>query len=181
MIYLQMLWTFFRLGLFTVGGGYAMLPLIQSEIERLGWITAEEFVDMIAIAEMTPGAIGVNTATFVGFRLGGLFGAFVATAGIALPSLLVVVAVSKALDRFREHPLVEAILYGIRPVVAGLIASAALFIAQAAVIEAGGSGFSSIEPIALVLAIASGLAVGRYHLHPVAAIVGAGLVGLIVF
>ena len=180
MIYIQMLWTFFRLGLFTVGGGYAMLPLIQSEIERLGWITAEEFVDMIAIAAMTPGAIGVNTATFVGFRLGGLPGAIVATTGIALPSLLVVVAVSKVLDRFREHPMVEAVLFGIRPVVAGLIASAALFIAQAAIIETNGSGFLGIDPVALVIAIASGIAVWRYHLHPVVAIVGAGLVGLIV-
>lgn len=181
MIYFQMLWTFFRLGLFTVGGGYAMLPLIQSEIERLGWITAEEFVDMIAIAEMTPGAIGVNTATFVGFRLGGLFGAFVATTGIALPSLLIVVAVSKVLDRFRDHPMVEAILFGIRPVVAGLIASAALFIAQAAIINTGGSGLLAIDPVALAITVVSGLAVWRYRLHPVAVIVAAGIVGLAVF
>ncbi|NLJ25373.1 MAG: chromate transporter [Firmicutes bacterium] len=181
MIYLQMLWIFFRLGLFTVGGGYAMLPLIQSEIERLGWITAEEFVDMIAIAEMTPGAIGVNTATFVGFRLGGLFGAFVATTGIALPSLLVVVAVSKVLDRFQEHPVVKAILFGIRPVVAGLIASAALFIAEAAIIQSGGLGILGLDLVALCIAVVSGILVWRYHMHPVAVIVGAGVVGLLVF
>lgn len=180
MIYVQMLWTFFRLGLFTVGGGYAMLPLIQSEIERLGWITAEEFIDMIAIAEMTPGAIGVNTATFVGFRLGGLFGAFVATTGIALPSLIIVVSVSRVLDKFRGHPTVEAILFGIRPVVAGLIASAALFIAQAAVIQTGGSGLG-VDPVAMAIALASGLAVWYYRVHPVAVIVAAGIAGVMVF
>ncbi len=181
MIYWQMLGIFFRLGLFTVGGGYAMLPLIQAEIARYGWITAEEFVDMIAIAEMTPGAIGVNTATFVGFRQGGLFGAFVATTGIALPSLLVVVAVSKVLDRFREHPLVEAILFGIRPVVAGLIASAALFIAQAAIINSEATGFLSIDLLALGIAIGSGIAVYRYKVHPIAVMVCAGIAGLVFF
>ena len=181
MIYWQMLWIFFRLGLFTVGGGYAMLPLIQAEIARYGWITAEEFVDMIAIAEMTPGAIGVNTATFVGFRQGGLLGAFVATTALTLPSLIIVVAVSKVLDRFREHPMVEAILFGIRPVVAGLIASAALFIAKAAIITSDVTGFSGINPWAVGIAGASGLAVYRYKVHPVAVMVSAGIVGLFIF
>ncbi|NMB25318.1 MAG: chromate transporter [Firmicutes bacterium] len=181
MIYLQMLWVFFRLGLFTVGGGYAMLPLIQAEVSRYGWITAEEFVDMIAIAEMTPGAIGVNTATFVGFRQGGLLGALVATTALTLPSLLVVVAVSKVLDRFRDHPTVEAILSGIRPVVAGLIASAALFIAKAALITSSPDGLTAFSPLALVIALASGVAVYRYKVHPITVMIGAGLLGLVVF
>ena len=181
MIFARLFFSFFKLGLFTIGGGYAMLPLIQEEVQYYGWMAPEEFIDMIAIAEMTPGAIGVNTATFVGFRLGGLFGAFVATAGIALPSLLVVVAVSKVLDRFQEHPIVKAILFGIRPVVAGLIASAALFIAKAAVIETGGFSLFGLDFVALGIAIASGLVVWRYHIHPVAVIMGAGIIGLLVF
>lgn len=181
MIYLQMAWIFFRLGLFTIGGGYAMLPLIQAEVSRYGWITAEEFVDMIAIAEMTPGAIGVNTATFVGFRQGGLLGSIVATIALTLPSLIIVVAVSKVLDKFQDHPTVEAILSGIRPVVAGLIASAALFIAKAALIIVGPEGSMVFSPVALIIALASGVAVYKYKIHPITVMVGAGLLGLVVF
>ncbi|NLK09027.1 MAG: chromate transporter [Firmicutes bacterium] len=181
MIYLQMFWIFFRLGLFTVGGGYAMLPLIQAEISRYGWITGEEFVDMIAIAEMTPGAIGVNTATFVGFRQGGLFGSVLATAALTLPSLIVVVLVSKVLDRFQDHPTVEAILSGIRPVVAGLIASAALFIAQAAFINPAPSGSVVFNPTAFALALVSGVAVVKFKLHPITVMLGAGVLGLFIF
>ena len=106
-------------------------------------MTPEEFIDMIAIAEMTPGAIGVNAATFVGFRQAGLLGALVATAGITAV-LILVVAVSKVLDRFREHPLVNGMLLGVRPVVAGLIASSALFIADAAFRQVGTSGLSGL-------------------------------------
>jgi chromate transporter len=182
MIYLQLLWVFFRLGLFTVGGGYAMLPLIQAEIEGRGWITAAEFVDMLAIAEMTPGPVGVNTATFVGYRLAGVAGAVLATTGIVLPSLIFVLLISKALDKFRDHPTVEAILCGIRPVVAGLIASAAVFVTQAAIVSEGpAQGMLRVDPVAIILCLASIVAVGRYRLHPISAIVAAGIVGTLVF
>ncbi|NLA58450.1 MAG: chromate transporter [Firmicutes bacterium] len=181
MIFARLFLSFFRLGLFTIGGGYAMLPLVQKEVQRYGWMTPEEFIDMIAIAEMTPGAIGVNTATFVGFRQGGLLGAVVATAAIALPSLILVVAVSKVLDKFREHPLVAGMLLGIRPVVAGLIASSALFIAEAAFRKIGTTGLSGIDPLAVVLAVVSAVLVRRFRAHPIAIIVGAGIVGLVIF
>lgn len=177
MIYLQLLCVFFRVGLFTVGGGYAMLPLIQAEIEGRGWITAAEFVDMLAIAEMTPGPVGINTATFVGYRLAGVLGAVLATIGIALPSLIIVLLISKALDRFRDHPAVEAILRGIRPVVAGLIASAAVFVTQAAIVVEG----PRVDPVAIILSLVSIIAVGKYRLHPIGAIVAAAMVGILVF
>ena len=181
MVFAQLFFSFFRLGLFTVGGGYAMLSLIQREIGRFGWMTPEEFIDMIAIAEMTPGAIGVNAATFVGFRQAGLLGAQVAAAGIALPSLILVVAVSKVLDRFREHPLVNGMLLGVRPVVAGLIASSALFIADAAFRQVGTSGLSGIDPAAVIMAVVSAVLVRRCKAHPIAVILGAGIVGLFIF
>jgi len=180
-ILVRLLTSFFRLGLFTIGGGYAMLPLIQKEVQRYGWMTAEEFIDMIAIAEMTPGPVGVNTATFVGFRQAGFLGAVAATTGIALPSLILVIAVSKVLDKFREHPLVSRMLLGIRPVVAGLIASAALFVAEAAFRRAGMHGLSSIDPLAVLVAAVSAVLVRRFKVHPIAVILGAGAAGIVFF
>lgn len=184
MIHLQLLWVFFRVGLFTIGGGYAMLPLIQAEIENRGWITASEFVDMIAIAEMTPGAVGVNTATFVGYRLAGLAGALVATTGIALPSLIMVLIISTALDRFRDHPTVEAVLTGIRPVVAGLIASAAVFVTRAAIVLDGPhaeQGLFGLDPLAIAICVVSLVAVAKYRLHPIGTMVAAAIIGILVF
>lgn len=183
MIYLRLLGVFFKLGLFTIGGGYAMLPLIQAEIEKRGWITAQEFVDMIAVAEMTPGPIGVNTATFVGWRLSGIPASIVATTAIALPSLILVIIVSKVLDRFRNHPTVGAILYGIRPVVAGLIASSAIFIAEAALEKPDvvGGFLQRFDVINLALMIAIFVAVYKFKMHPILSIVAAGVIGLIVF
>ena len=181
MIFARLFFSFFKLGLFTIGGGYAMLPLIQEEVQYYGWMAPEEFIDMIAIAEMTPGAIGVNTATFIGFRQAGFLGAVVATTAIALPSLILVVAVSKVLDRFREHPLVGGMLLGIRPVVAGLIASSALFIAEAAVREIGTTGLAGIDPLAVLMAVVSAVLVRRFRAHPIAIILGAGIVGLVIF
>ena len=95
MIYLELLWRFFRIGFFTVGGGYAMLPLMQQEIELNQWITQQEFIDIIAIAEMTPGPISINAATFIGYRVAGVFGSIVTTTAIILPSLLIILALSQ--------------------------------------------------------------------------------------
>ncbi|NLN17774.1 MAG: chromate transporter [Firmicutes bacterium] len=183
MIYLTLIWVFFRLGFFTIGGGYAMLPLIQAEVEQRGWITAAEFVDMLAIAEMTPGPVGVNVATFVGYRLAGVLGGILATVAVTLPALIFVLLISKALDRFRDHPTVEAILRGIRPVVAGLIISAAVFVTQAAIVVSDGPNQSMgrLDPIAVVMCAIAIVAVAKYRLHPIGAIVGAALLGMLVF
>ncbi|MGI6081627.1 MAG: chromate transporter [Limnochordia bacterium] len=183
MIYLRLMWVFFRLGFFTIGGGYAMLPLIQAEIEQRGWITAAEFVDMLAIAEMTPGPVGVNVATFVGYRLAGVAGGILATVAVSLPALIFVLLISKALDRFRDHPTVESILRGIRPVVAGLIISAAVFVTQAAIVIGDGPDKSlvNVDPAAIVMCLVAILAVAKYRLHPIGAIVGAALLGMVIF
>ena len=110
MIYLELLFKFFRIGLFTIGGGYAMLPLMQHEIEINNWITSQEFVDIIAIAEMTPGPIAINAATFIGYRVGGVLGSVVATTAVVLPSLLIILLLSRILARYQEHAFVEACL-----------------------------------------------------------------------
>src|SRR5690606_18104282 len=118
--------TFFKIGIFSFGGGYAMIPFIEKEIQAPNWLTSAEFVDIIAIAEMTPGPVSINSATFVGFKTAGFFGGLSATLGVAMPSLLLILLISQFFFKYREHPVNKAIFYGIRPVVAGLILSASI-------------------------------------------------------
>lgn len=132
MIYLQLFFSFVKIGLFSFGGGYAMIPLIQKEIESHEWLSASEFVDIIAISEMTPGPVAVNSATFVGYKAAGVLGGIIATFGVALPSVVLVLIVSRYFFRFQDHPLNKMLFYGIRPVIVGLIFSAAVIVAQTA-------------------------------------------------
>lgn len=130
MIYLRLYLEFFKIGLFSIGGGLATLPFVQQLIERYGWITSEDLLNMIAISESTPGPIGINLATFVGYNTGGLLGGIVATIGLVTPSLIIIVLVAHYFIRFNEHPLVQGALRGIRPAVAGLIAFVAFELAR---------------------------------------------------
>ncbi len=126
MIYLQLFLSFFQIGLFSFGGGYAMIPLIQHELERHGWMTSSQFVDIIAISQMTPGPLSVNAATFVGYKMAGTMGGMVATLGVALPSMLLILSLSGFFFRYREHALQKSLFRCIRPAIAGLIADAAV-------------------------------------------------------
>ena len=142
---------FFQIGLFSVGGGYAAMPLIQSlVVEARGWLTMAEFTNLMTIAEMTPGPIAVNAATFVGMRLFGLTGAVVATLGCIAPSMIVVTLLSYLYGRFRSGRMMQNVLGALRPVVVALIASAALSIVQVAAVRAGGG--VSVVGIALMAA-----------------------------
>lgn len=183
MIFWQLLSTFFKIGLFTFGGGYAMLPLMQQEIEYYGWITQQEFVDIIAIAEMTPGAVSINTATFVGFRTAGLFGSITATAGVALPSLIIIILLSGFLEKYRDNAITKSIFAGIRPVVAGLIVSAAWFIAKSVLVPMDGfiNGIGMQEISGFAIALIAFWLVYRYKIDPIKVIIGSAVVGLIIF
>ncbi len=184
MAFLQLFSGFFKIGLFTVGGGYAMLPLMQQEIARYGWVSAAEFVDIIAIAEMTPGAIAVNTATFAGFRTAGILGAIVATTALALPSLLIIVPLSNFWETHQEHPVLKAIFNGIRPAVAGLIGAAAMYIGQTALqydLLLSQKDAFPIDFRSLIIAAVVFLAVRKRNVDPIKAILVSALVGLIVF
>ena len=129
MIYLDLLWCFLQVGLFSIGGGYAALPLIQSQVVELNrWITLAEFTDLIAIAEMTPGPIAINAATFVGIRVGGILGGLVGTAGFLLPSLLIVSLMGFIYYRWKGLTVLQSILSSLRPAVVALIAGAGLSI-----------------------------------------------------
>ncbi len=123
---LSLLWSFFKIGLFTFGGGYAMLPLIRQEVMAHGWMTAEEIIDFIAISESTPGPLAVNMATAVGMNTAGITGAAFATLGVVLPSFLVILLVARFYDRFRRSRLTEGAMTGLRPAVIGLIGAALL-------------------------------------------------------
>lgn len=112
MIYWQMFIVFFRIGLFTIGGGYALLPMIQKEVTGLNWLTNQEFADILAISEVTPGPFSVNAATFVGFRLAGLPGSLVATFSLVLPSFLIILFLGKFLTRWRDDHRVLRVFAG---------------------------------------------------------------------
>ena len=116
MIQLLLFWTFFKIGLFSFGGGYAMIPLIQNEVEQNGWLSTKEYADIIAISQMTPGPLAVNAATYVGAKVSGIFGAISATLGVSLPSFILIVIIAHFFIHFKDNAVVESILRGIRPV-----------------------------------------------------------------
>ena len=138
MIYLELFWTFFTIGAFTFGGGYAMLPLIQIEVVNKGWLANEAVVNFIAVSESTPGPFAINISTYVGSVMGGqlegwgvfgtLFGAFCATMGVVLPSFLIILIVAKVYDAFKRSRVVKGVMTGLKPVVVGLIGGAVLTI-----------------------------------------------------
>ncbi|TCL57459.1 chromate transporter [Hydrogenispora ethanolica] len=130
---LLLFYVFFKVGLFSFGGGYAMLPMIYQEIEQFGFMPPREFSDIVALSQMTPGPVAVNAATYVGEKTAGFWGAVFATVGVALPSLILIVIVSAFLNRFKTSQAVQAVLAGIRPATVGLIASAVLFFANTSI------------------------------------------------
>lgn len=124
MIYLQLFWEFFKTGLFSIGGGLATLPFLYDMSDRTAWFTHTQLSNMIAVSEATPGPIGVNMATYVGYELTGVSGAIVATLGLITPDVIVILIIIKVLARFRQNKYVEAAFYGLRPCSVGLIAAA---------------------------------------------------------
>lgn len=126
MIYILLFYEFFKTGLFSIGGGLATLPFLYDIAARYHWYTTKELANMIAISESTPGPLGVNMATYAGFHTAGIAGAMIATAGLVLPSIIVIVLIAKFLKKFQDKPLVQKAFYGLRPAVAALIAAACL-------------------------------------------------------
>ena len=127
MIYLELLWSFMQIGLFSIGGGYAAMPLIQNQVVDVHpWLTMQEFADIMTIAEMTPGPIAINAATFVGTQVAGLPGAVLATVGCVLPSCVIVLTLAYVYYRFRGLTMVQGVLAGLRPAVIAMIGSAGI-------------------------------------------------------
>ncbi len=131
-LYLRLFFEFFKTGLFAVGGGMATLPFLYSMADRTGWFDTLQLADMIAVSESTPGPIGVNMATYVGFATGGVPGAIVATLGLVTPSLMVILIIARVLQAFRQNRYVDAAFYGLRPCSVGLIAAAGVLVVKIA-------------------------------------------------
>ena len=135
MIFLQLFWEYFKTGLFAVGGGLATIPFLQDISARTGWFTQQELADMLAVSESTPGPIGVNMATYVGFRTAGLPGSLTATLGLITPSIIVILIIAGFLKTFRNNKYVERVFYGIRPASSGLISAACVSVISLCLID----------------------------------------------
>lgn len=184
MIYLIMFLEFFKVGLFALGGGLAALPFLQDLIIKYGWISSEELLNMIAVSESTPGAIGINTATFIGYNTALIPGSITATAGLAAPSIIIIVIIAHYFKKFNKHPLVESAFTGIRPAVAGLIASAAFELSKGEIFNE--LNFNLNENIlqlinlkAFILFIIIFVTIRRFNKHPIIYIISAALIGII--
>ena len=135
MLYLRLFWEFFKTGLFAVGGGMATLPFLYSMSDTTGWFSHAQLADMIAVSESTPGPIGVNMATYVGFSAAGVPGAVVATLGLIAPSIIIILIIARVLAAFRQNKYVDAAFYGLRPCSVGLIAAAGLLVVKIALFD----------------------------------------------
>jgi chromate transporter len=171
MIYLQLFWAYFKIGLFGFGGGYAMLSLIQHEVvEKQQWLTASEFTDIVAVSQMTPGPIGINSATYIGYTVThSVWGSVVATCAVCLPSFILVWSIAGAYQKFRSNRYVDHAFKGLRPATVGLIAAAALLLMDK-------ENFVDYKSI-LIFGIAFFLTMFT-RLHPIVLIVLAGISGL---
>ena len=175
---------FFQIGLFSVGGGYAAMPLIQSlVVESHGWLTMAEFTNLMTIAEMTPGPIAINSATFVGMRFAGLPGALVATIGLVAPSIIIILIVAAFLKRFRDSKLVNAVFYGLRPASTAMVASAGVSVAALALVNTGAVGLALVNwkgvALAAVLLVLTRWCKATKGLHPILFILASAVVGVV--
>lgn len=182
MLYLQLFYTFFKIGLFGFGGGYAMLSMIQGEVvTRYGWLTSQEFTDIVAISQMTPGPIGINSATYVGFTaIGSVWGSIIATLAVVLPSFILMLAISKFFLKYQKHPVVEAVFSGLRPAVVGLLASAALVLMNAENFSSPKEDMYSFIISCLIFLVAF-VGTRKYKINPILMIVACGIAGLILY
>ncbi|MBQ3531168.1 MAG: chromate transporter [Oscillospiraceae bacterium] len=184
MIYLQLFWEFLKVGLFTVGGGLASLPFLYDISDRTGWYTHAQLADMIAISESTPGPIGINMATYVGFTSAGILGSVLATLGFIIPSIIIVTIVSRFLKKFNENKLVKGAFYGLRAVSVALICAALVSVVKISLIniplfQETGAIFDLISIPGILLAAACYFVLKKWNPHPVFVLGGSAVVGIL--
>lgn len=184
MILLKLFWSFVQIGMFSIGGGMAAMPLIQGQVVDLhGWMTLTEFTDLITIAEMTPGPIAINSATFVGIRMAGITGALVATLGCILPSCIIVSLLAWLYFKYKRMSVIQGVLGGLRPAVVALIASAGVSIFKLAV---WGEGGFSLDPkvinfVSLAIFAVAVFILRKWKPNPIFVMLGSGVVGGILY
>lgn len=187
MIFLQLFYTFFKIGLFGFGGGYAMISMIQGEVvTRHEWLSSNEFTDIIAISQMTPGPIGINSATYVGYsavvnagysHAVGILGSTIATVSVVLPSFILMVLISKFFLKYQKHPIIASVFEGLRPGVVGLLAAAALVL-----MNRENFGTYNWQILTSIILFASTfIASYRYKVNPILLIVICGIIGYVTF
>lgn len=184
MIYLELFWSFFQIGLFSIGGGYAAMPLIQHQaVDIHPWLTMTQFADVMTIAEMTPGPIAINSATFVGIQTAGIPGAVIATVGCIMPSCIIVLTLAYIYYRFRGLSMVQGILAGLRPAVVAMIASAGIslmilsFYGQRELPEdISGVNYASVFIFGIALVI-----LRKWKVNPIYVMTGAGAAGILLY
>ncbi len=182
MIFIQLFFEFFKIGLFAVGGGLATIPFLYALTDKYTWFTKEILGDMIAIAESTPGPIGVNMATYAGINAAGVLGGIVATLGLIFPSIVIIIIVAKIFQKFKDNKYVKFAFSGIRPAVTGLIAAAGIGILLLALF--GDSSWknlnlSDFSVKAAILFIVTLILTNKIKLHPVVFILAGGITGVI--
>ena len=177
MIYLELFLGFIKVGLFSIGGGYAAMPLIQSVVvDKYAWLTMSEFTDLVTIAEMTPGPIAINGATFAGMRVAGALGAIVATLGSILPSLIIVSLLFFIYYKYKTLSAMQTVLGSLRPAVVALIASAGLTILLGVIFGFAGISLESVNIVAAVLFVLAFAAIRKLKISPVLAMLICGAV-----
>ena len=187
MIFLQLFYTFFKIGLFGFGGGYALISMIQGEVvTRHDWLTSTEFTDIIAISQMTPGPIGINSATYVGYsavvnagysHAMGVLGSTIATLSVILPSFILMILISRFFLKYQKHPIIASVFKGLRPGVVGLLAAAALVLMN-------GENFGTNNWQIIISALLFGItfiASYRYKVNPILLIIVCGAIGYFTF
>lgn len=187
MIFLELFITFFKIGLFTFGGGYAMIPLMEQEVVGNQWLTLTELTNVIAISQSTPGPFAVNVATFVGMDMGGLLGALIAALAVALPSFIIIFIIAKAFTNFQNNKWVQGALFGMRPVIIGLIASAVWLLMSSELIVHGAEIanlqvlMKSLQYKEIIIFAICTLIYFKFKLHPVQLILISGGLGMLLF
>ncbi len=185
---LLLFWEFLKIGLFSVGGGMATLPFLYDLSDSTGWFTHAQLADMLAVSESTPGPVGINMATYVGYTVGGFGGALLATLGVILPGTVIVLIIASMLDKFRGNKYVDAAFYGLRPASTGLIAAAGVSVVSIALLNtslyaATGNLLDLISVKAVILAavlwVLTNLVKPTKKLHPVVFIAASAVVGIV--
>lgn len=184
MIFFRLFWNFFQTGLFSIGGGLATLPFLYEMSDRTGWFSHAQVADMIAVSESTPGAIGINMSTYTGFLTGQVLGGVVATIGLALPSVIVIIIISRILNKFKGNKYVEYAFYGLRPASIAMISAAGINVARIALVnlsalEKGGDYLRFLKLPEIALAVCIYFASRKLKWHPIIFIALSAVAGVV--
>lgn len=186
MIFVKLFYEFFKIGLFAIGGGMATLPFLYNLAAKYpDWYNTSQLMDMVAVSESTPGPLGINMSTYVGFTTGGVFGGVCSTLGLVVPSIIIILIVAKILDKVKDSPVVQKVIYGIRPASMGLIAAAAILVMKEALLnielfKQTGTIIDLFRVKSVIFAVVLYLAIVKFKKHPIVYIAISALVGCII-